>query len=116
MAGPSPKHCASAWPAASAPVSRSVPRRCAGATAAARRGVCSHKNRTLTFDPTVHPDLATLRQAVGTALRLTAAELTDGKIKTFSLQGLETWAKMIGNATNKDGWLKVFKGRLLYQA
>jgi len=57
-----------------------------------------------------------LEQAIPVAIRLTAQGLLASKIKTFSLAGLETWAKMIVNRGNKDGWLKVFQGRLLYQA
>src|SRR5206468_8505409 len=30
--------------------------------------------------------------------------------------GLEIWSKMICNDTNKDGWLKVFRGGLLFCA
>ena len=84
--------------------------------AAARAGVCSHKNRTLTFDPAARIDRAALEKAIRAVLPLTATELANGKIKTFSLAGLETWAKMLLNANNKDGWLKVFTGRQLYQA
>jgi len=82
----------------------------------ARNQVCSHKNRTLTFDPAARVSLPALKQALPTAIRLTAQGLLAGQIKTFSLAGLETWAKMIVNRSNKDGWLKVFQGRLLSQA
>ena len=59
---------------------------------------------------------ATLESAVLEGLRACTAELLTPKIKTFSLAGLELWAKMITNATNKDCWRKVFQGRLLYCA
>lgn len=84
--------------------------------AKARNQVCSHKNRTLTFDPSARVDLPTLRRAVAESIQLTAEGLLTGKIKTFSLDGLKTLSRMIVNRTNKDGWLKVFDGRLLYQA
>ncbi|MBI1914897.1 MAG: DUF4872 domain-containing protein [Planctomycetes bacterium] len=84
--------------------------------AEARNGICSYKNRTLTFHPPKAVSIETLRSAVRAGVKACAQELLDGKIKTFSLPGLEIWSKMICNASNKDGWLKVFKGGLLYCA
>jgi hypothetical protein len=84
--------------------------------ALARNQVCSHKNRTLTIDPNVQITVPTLRRALKASIRETAEGLLAGKMKTFSLEGLEILAKMIVNRSNKDGWLKVFHGRLLYQA
>jgi hypothetical protein len=84
--------------------------------AEARNGICSHKNRTLTFHPPKAVTIDTLRSAVRAGLKACVQELLDGKIKTFSLPGLEIWSKMICNDSNKDGWLKVFKGGLLYCA
>jgi hypothetical protein len=84
--------------------------------AAARGGICSHKNRTLTIDPPQALTAASLREAVVAGLRACAGELLEGKMKTFSLPGLEIWAKMITNDTNKDGWPKVFADGLLYCA
>lgn len=85
--------------------------------AAARAGVCSHKNRTLTIDPPANPlSVATLRAAVQSGIRVCAGELIQGRMKTFSLPGLETLAKMIANDSSKDGWLKVFQNGVLYYA
>lgn len=88
-----------------------------GDLAAARAGVCSHKNRTLTIDPPAKPLAATtLKAAIETGIRACAGELIKGKMKTFSLPGLEILAKMIANDSSKDGWLKVFQNGLLYYA
>ncbi|MBI5757397.1 MAG: BtrH N-terminal domain-containing protein [Planctomycetales bacterium] len=76
--------------------------------AAARGKICSHKNRTLTFDPPTKLTADTLRSAIRDGLRACTRELLAGKMKTFSLPGLEIWSKMITNSSNKDGWLKVF--------
>lgn len=85
--------------------------------AAARAGVCSHKNRTLTIDPPAKPlSAATLKAAIQSGIRACAGELIQGKMKTFSLPGLETLAKMIANDSSKDGWLKVYQNGLLYYA
>jgi len=87
-----------------------------GELAEARNGICSYKNRTLTFHPPKSVSIETLRSAVRAGVKVCAQELLDGKMKTFSLPGLEIWSKMICNASNKDGWLTVFKGGLLYCA
>jgi hypothetical protein len=81
--------------------------------AAARNGVCSHKNRTLTFDPPQSLTAERLRDAVRTGLRVCAQELLQGRMSTFSLPGLERWQKMITNEKSKDGWLVVFKNGLM---
>lgn len=75
---------------------------------AARGGICSHKNRTLTFDPPAKLTADTLRSAIRDGLRACTRELLAGMMKTFSLPGLEIWSRMITNSSNKDGWLKVF--------
>ncbi len=79
----------------------------------ARQGVCSHRNRTLSIAPQRALSLATLRSAVHAGLQACLHELTQPKMKTFSLHGLETWAKMIENNTAKDGWGRVFGTTLL---
>src|SRR5262249_55640574 len=84
--------------------------------AEARNGICSHKNRTMTFAPPAALTEAKLRAAVTDGIRACALGMLDGKMKTFSLPGLEIWAKMITNSTNKDGWRKVFAGGRLYWA
>jgi hypothetical protein len=89
-----------------------------GELAEARNGICSHKNRTLTFQPPRAVPIERLRSAVRAGLKACVQELLDGKMKTFSLPGLEIWAKMICNDSNQDGWGKVFfyKNGLLYCA
>lgn len=85
--------------------------------AAARAGVYSHKNRTLTIDPPVKPLIAaTLKAAIQSGIRACAGELIKGRMKTFSLPGLEILAKRIANDSSKDGWLKVYQKGLLYYA
>jgi hypothetical protein len=84
--------------------------------AAARSGICSHKNRTLTIDPPGPLTKPKLAEAVVAGLRACADELLDGKMKTYSLPGLEIWAKRITNDTSKDGWGQVFADGLLYCA
>ena len=84
--------------------------------AAARNGVCSHKNRTLTFDAPRGLTADRVRDAVRAGIRACAGELLQGRMKTFSLPGLEIWAKALTNARSKDGWPQVFKGGLLYCA
>jgi len=84
--------------------------------AEARSGICSHKNRTLTFERPRELTTAVLEAAVRDGVRACAGELIDGKMKTFSLPGLEIWARMICNEKNRDGWLVVFRDGLLFCA
>lgn len=84
--------------------------------AAARNGICSHKNRTMTCNPPDEISPAKLQSAVVEGIRVGMSELLGGKMKTFSLPGLETWARMITNNSNKDGWLNVFSDGLMYNA
>lgn len=85
--------------------------------AAARAGICSHKNRTLTVEsPRKQLSAATLKAAIQSGIQACAGELLQGKMKTFSLPGFEILAKMIANDSSKDGWLKVFQNGLLYYA
>ena len=85
--------------------------------AEARGGICSHKNRTLTVDAPKKLSAATLKGAVLGGIRACVDELyLKPRMKTFSLAGLETLAKVIDNDKAKDGWLKVFTPGLLYHA
>jgi hypothetical protein len=84
--------------------------------AAARNGVCSHKNRTLTIDPPKAISADVLRSGLRAGLQAGAKEMLDGKMQTFSLPGLEIWAKMVTNGKSKDGWGKVFAGGLIASA
>jgi len=84
--------------------------------AAARAGICSHKQRTLTFDAPKSVSKKTLRQAVRDGLGACLGELSKPKMKTFSFDGFELWAKMLTNDKNQNGWRKVFARQLLYCA
>ncbi len=79
----------------------------------ARNSVCSHKNRTLTIAPPGAVSADVLRSAVRSAMQACAKEMLDGRIGTFSLDGLAKWGRMITNDKSKDGWPKVFTGGLL---
>jgi len=76
--------------------------------AESRNRICSQKNRTLALESGTTPTLDRLRSGVLAGLRDCVTELRSGKMKTFSLPGLEQWAKMVNNSSNKDGWHKVF--------
>lgn len=82
----------------------------------ARAGVCSHKNRTLTFEPPKSLTKDAVKSAVQAGLKACLQEMHQPRMKTFSLPGLEQWAKMITNDKSKDGWLKVFNSGLMYCA
>src|SRR6185503_7226154 len=85
--------------------------------AAARAGVCSHKNRTLSIEPSAKSlSATTLKAAIQSGIRAGVNELICGKMKTYSLPGFEILAKMIANDSSKDGWLKVYHNGLLYYA
>src|SRR5262249_21278073 len=84
--------------------------------AEARAGVCSHKNRTLTIDPPGAIKPETLGSAAAAGIRATAQELLAGKIGTFSLPGLEQWAKMVTNDKAKEGWLRAYWPRWMFDA
>jgi hypothetical protein len=84
--------------------------------AAARRGVCSHKNRTLTIDRPATLSASKLRDAVLAGLRACVAELRTPRIKTFSLPGLDLLSQRIANAKHKDGWPVVFADRFMFNA
>ncbi|MFO0811418.1 MAG: BtrH N-terminal domain-containing protein [Gemmataceae bacterium] len=87
------------------------------ALADARNAVCTHKNRTLTIEPTKPASPAKLREAVQAALTACASELLDGRMKTFSLPGLALWADRIANTKNsKEGWPRVFGSGLMFDA
>jgi hypothetical protein len=82
----------------------------------ARARICSHKNRTLTFDAPGKLNAVTLKDAVLEGVRACVQSLTKPKIKTFSLDGLEEWSKLIINGKNAKGWPKVYTGGKLYLA
>ena len=85
--------------------------------AAARSGICSHKNRTLSIERPKPLTTATLRSAVLAGIRASLDELyLKPQMKMFSLAGLETLAATIANGKSKDGWLKVFRPGQLYLA
>jgi hypothetical protein len=84
--------------------------------AAARNGICSHKNRTLTIDPPAAISLPKLRTAVVAGARACASELIRGRMKTYSLPGLEMWAQRVANTKSKEGWPVIYQGHLMYDA
>lgn len=85
--------------------------------AQARNRVCSLKNRNATFDlPSQTVEIATLQDAVRLAIPATTQELLQGKMKTYSLPGLEMCAKAMVNDKAADGWLKVLPNGLIYDA
>jgi len=78
---------------------------------AARERVCSFKNRSLRLTSTPKSiDAAMLKRAVSAGIRIYLDNSIAPRMKTFSIEGLEEWARMIGNSSNKKGWLSVFKG------
>lgn len=82
----------------------------------ARAGVCSHKNRTVTFDPPKSLSLTTLQKGVRAGIRACMQELLVGRMKTFSLPGLLQWSKCVAHEKSKDGWLQIFGTRMMYDA
>jgi hypothetical protein len=85
--------------------------------AEARNRVCSHKNRIAAFDLASQTvPVATLQDAIRLAIPATAQELLAGKMKTFSLPGLEMCARAMVNDKAADGWLKVLPNGLIYDA
>ncbi len=82
----------------------------------ARAGVCSHKNRTLTIHPSGDVSYEQLQSAVTSGIQACAEYMLQGRIGTFTLAGLDKWSKLVDNAKNKDGWLKVYHNGLMYQA
>lgn len=83
----------------------------------ARNRVCSHKNRTMSIAPPEAISTATLKDAVEQGIQAALDEMMHKpKMKTFSLPGLEIWAKMICNDKNKEGWGKAFPDGFLYSA
>lgn len=83
----------------------------------ARERVCSFKNRSLRIAKSPGKlDAAMLKKAVAAGIAEYLELSKKPKMKTFSLEGIEDWAKLIGNATNKRGWLSVFKGGQITRA
>jgi hypothetical protein len=79
-----------------------------------RGRVCSHKNRTLTFDPPKKLSAAALKAAVLAGVRACADDLLKPKLKTYNLPGLLEWSKVIDKAGNKKGWPKVYPAGKLF--
>ena len=84
--------------------------------AKARAAVCSHRNRTLTLDPPKKLSLAKMQSAVLAGIQACAQEMLHGRMKTFSLPGLEIWAKAIANSKSPTGWPRVFRKHLMFLA
>ena len=74
--------------------------------AASRGKTCSHKNRLLTLTA---PKKIDFKKAVRAGLKQCINEMLDKpKMKLWSLPGFDEMAKMMVNAKNAKGWLKVF--------
>ncbi|HEY3242506.1 MAG TPA: DUF4872 domain-containing protein [Phycisphaerae bacterium] len=82
----------------------------------ARAQICAHNNRTLTFDAPAKLTSAGLKDAVLEGIRACTQSLLKPKIKTFSLEGVQEWSKLITNGKNTKGWPKVYTGGKLYLA
>lgn len=80
----------------------------------ARSKVCSHKNRSLTFDPPKNLTAESLGKAALSGIRASVQDFLKPRIKTFSLPGLEEWSKLVTNGKNKKGWVKAFPGAQIY--
>jgi hypothetical protein len=86
------------------------------ALAALRAKVCSHKNRSLTFDAPKKISAATLKAAILSGIKACVDEFAAPKIKTYGLPGLEEWANVIDNPKNKKGWPGLYPGGKIYAA
>lgn len=80
----------------------------------ARSAVCTHKNRTMTFEPPRSLSAATVAKAYRDGIASCVAAQKKPRIKTFSLAGLEAASKLIANFTGKQGWLKLFGKRMFW--
>lgn len=81
-----------------------------------RAKVCSHKNRSLTFDAPKKLSAAMLSAAVLAGIKACVDELKTPRIKTYGLPGLEEWANVITNPRNKKGWPGLYPGGKIYAA
>jgi hypothetical protein len=79
-----------------------------------RARVCSHKNRSLTFDAPKKLSAATLKAAVLAGTKACVDEFSAPKIKTYGLPGLEEWANVITSPKNKKGWPGLYPGGKVY--
>jgi hypothetical protein len=81
--------------------------------AAARDGICTHKNRTLVVEaPAAPPDL---KAAIREGLRDCWQGLLEPKMGSLGLSGFEKWIDQIANSKSKDGWPRVLPGGLLFE-
>jgi hypothetical protein len=83
----------------------------------ARERVCSHKTRVIGFlFPSEQFEPSVLQSAIREGIQATYRELTNGRMKTFSLPGWEMCAKAMVNDKAADGWLKALTNGLIYDA
>lgn len=84
--------------------------------AAARKKVCSHKNRLLYIGTPslIGPDL--YRAAVLAGIQECVRDLMVPRIKTYNLPGLLEWSRIISSTRNKKGWQVVYSDGNLYPA
>jgi hypothetical protein len=78
-----------------------------------RNRVCSHKNRSLTFEPPKKVTADGLKKAIQGGIKACAQDFITPKLKSYSLPGLLEWSKVIANPKNKRGWPTVYpKGKM----
>jgi len=78
-----------------------------GAFAAARARIPSFRNRLMTIDPPAEIDV---EHAILAGIRDCADHLSRPS-ESFSLPAIRKWARLITDAENKKGWLRVFEDR-----
>jgi hypothetical protein len=88
--------------------------------AEARDRIFSYKNRSLMLPTSKRGgtkiSAKSLKEAVLDGLGACVSDLVKPYIKTFSFKGYEEWSKLITNSSGKKGWLKVFRGGLIFHA
>lgn len=84
--------------------------------AAARKKVCSHKNRLLYIGTPSYLSVELLRSAVIAGVQECVRDLMVPKIKTYNLPGLLEWSRIINSTRNKKGWQVVYSDGNFYPA
>lgn len=79
-----------------------------------RSRVCSHKFRSLTFDPPPRLSEAAFKTAVVAGIQACADDFARPTLQTYGLPGVSEWAKVITNTKSQRGWPRLYKGALLY--
>lgn len=82
----------------------------------ARSKIPSYKNRSLNVDAPKKLTLKQLKEAVLAGIEDYLALSNHPPMKTFSLEGLSQWAKLMTNDRNAKGWRRVYPGGKLFLA